>query len=501
MQDIGPSSARREGEAFRFDNTYARLPERFYVRLAPSPVAQPGLFHLNAALAEELGIDADFLRTKDGAAILAGNRAPAGSEPLAQAYAGHQFGGFAPQLGDGRALLLGEVIDTRGRRRDIQLKGSGPTPFSRSGDGRAALGPMLRELIIGEALNAHGIPTTRALAVATTGDIVLRERRLPGAVLTRVAASHIRVGTFQYFAARGDGEAVRVLADYAIARHYPECAGAENPYLAFLEHVVARQAELVASWLLIGFIHGVMNTDNMAISGESIDFGPCAFMDAYHPATVFSSIDQMGRYAFANQPRIALWNLTRLAECLLGLLDGEEAKAVEKAQQVLAGFGPRFDAAYLAGLRRKTGLMTARDGDAALIKDLLELMSAAEADHTLTFRELARAENDASGLGAMFADRAGIDAWVDRWRARLGEEGEGEAGARQRLMLGANPLYIPRNHLVEEVLAAAEQNGDAGPLERLLAVLARPFDEQPGAARYALPPKPEEIVRQTFCGT
>src|SRR5881227_437805 len=352
---------------FAFDSSYARLPDRFFARLRPTPVAAPRLVRLNKKLAWHLRLDPGKVAAPEGVEILAGNRVPKRGEPLAMAYAGHQFGSFVPQLGDGRAILLGEVIDRDGVRRDIQLKGSGPTPFSRRGDGRAALGPVLREYIVSEAMFALGIPTTRSLAAVTSGENVMRETMLPGAVLTRVAASHIRVGTFQFFAARGDTDGVRQLADHVITRHYPDVAKAERPYHALLEGVVARQADLVARWLLVGFIHGVMNTDNSSISGETIDYGPCAFMDAYDPAQVFSSIDETGRYAYANQPRIALWNLTRLAECLLPLFGEEQDKAVEQAQEILGAFSETFSNAYQAGLRKKVGLFTEREGDEALI--------------------------------------------------------------------------------------------------------------------------------------
>jgi serine/tyrosine/threonine adenylyltransferase len=478
-----------------FDNSYARLPDRFHVRLDPAPVAAPKLIRVNAALAETLGIDPDELGGPAGVAMLAGNQVLPGAEPMALAYAGHQFGHFVPQLGDGRANLLGEVVGRDGIRRDIQLKGSGQTPFSRSGDGRAALGPVLREYLISEAMAALGVPTTRTLAAVTTGESVWRETRLPGAVLTRVAASHIRVGTFQYFAARGDEEGVRLLADHAIARHYPEAAEALNPYRAFLDGVIARQADLVAKWLLIGFIHGVMNTDNCSIAGETIDYGPCAFMDAYDPGTVFSSIDHQGRYAYANQPRIALWNLTRLAECLLPLLDGDETAATD----TLATFAPRFQAAYFAGLRRKIGLLTEREGDDDLTQSLLKLMATDGADFTLTFRRLCDAAEGPAGdaaVRALFNDVGAYDAWAARWRVRLAAEKQ-PAGA----MRAANPAFIPRNHLVEAALSAAVERSDFQPFEDLLAVLSRPFDDQPGLAHYATPPRDEERVLQTFCGT
>jgi serine/tyrosine/threonine adenylyltransferase len=478
-----------------FDNSYARLPDRFHARLPPRPVAAPKLVRLNATLAEMLGIDPDELATAEGVAVLAGNRVPQGAEPIALAYAGHQFGHFVPQLGDGRANLLGEVIGRDGVRRDIQLKGSGRTPFSRQGDGRAALGPVLREYLISEAMAALGVPTTRTLAAVTTGEPVRREAMLPGAVLTRVATSHLRVGTFQYFAARGDQEGVRLLADYAINRHYPEAAEAENPYRALLDGVIKRQAHLVAQWLLIGFIHGVMNTDNCSIAGETIDYGPCAFMDGYDPSAVFSSIDHQGRYAYGNQPRIALWNLSRLAECLLPLLNDSE----EVAQDALSAFAPCFEAAYFSGLRRKIGLTTEQEDDNDLAQSLLRLMATDRADFTLTFRRLCDAVDGPSGDAAiceLFEDTGGYEAWAKRWRVRLA--GEAAPGAIMRL---ANPAFIPRNHLVEAALAAAVSDSDFQPFEDLLAVLARPYEDNAALAHYTTPPREEERVLQTFCGT
>ncbi|MBO1073310.1 protein adenylyltransferase SelO [Roseomonas marmotae] len=486
---------------FAFDNSYARLPERFYARTRPTPVRAPALVRVNAALAETLGLDPAALSSPEGVEILAGNRIPDGAEPIALAYAGHQFGQFVPQLGDGRAILLGEVVGRDGQRRDIQLKGSGPTPFSRRGDGRAALGPVLREYILSEAMAALGIPTTRALAAVTTGETVQRETALPGAVLTRVAASHLRVGTFQYFAVRGDVDGLRVLADYAIARHYPGLAGHERPYRALLEGVVARQAELVAGWLMVGFIHGVMNTDNTSISGETIDYGPCAFMDQYDPATVYSSIDYYGRYAYGNQPPIAQWNLARLAEAMLPLLAEDEDAAVAEAKQVLAGFVPRFEDAWIGGMRRKLGLSMEREEDAVLAQDLLAVMSAQKADYTLTFRALcdaAAGKDDA--VRTLFAEPAAFDEWSARWRQRLERE-EMAPEARAEAMRAANPLYIPRNHQVEAALNAAVSYGDFAPFEALLDVLSRPFEEREGLERYTLPPQPEERVQQTFCGT
>ena len=487
---------------FPFDNTYVRLPDRLYVRLKPTPATAPRLLKLNIGLARELGLDPDALASPDGVAALAGSQVPDGADSIAQAYAGHQFGGFVPQLGDGRALLLGEVVDTAGRRRDIQLKGSGPTPFSRRGDGRAAIGPVLREYIISEAMYRLGIPTTRSLAAVATGDWVFREQPLPGAVLTRVAASHIRVGTFQYLAARGDQDGLKALADHVIARHYPELAAAANPYRALLDAVMARQARLVAQWMGVGFIHGVMNTDNMTVSGETIDYGPCAFVDIYHPMTVFSSIDQTGRYAFANQPRIAQWNLARLAETLLGFFDTDQDKALAEAQSAINGFAATFEAAYADVMRKKLGLVTSVDGDLALAQDLLTLMAAGKADFTLTFRRLGEAIEDgdgAEGLRALFADPTALNPWLERWRQRLADEPHSPADRATR-MAAVNPALIPRNHQVEAALAAALAD-DLGPFEALIAALATPFDDKPEHRRFQTPPEPDEIVQQTFCGT
>lgn len=487
-----------------FDNTYVRLPDRFFARVLPTPVKDPGLVRVNNGLAGDLGIDAAWLGSREGVAALAGNAVPAGAEPIAAAYAGHQFGGFSPQLGDGRAILLGEVVAPGGQRFDIQLKGSGPTPYSRRGDGRAALGPVLREYIIGEAMAALGVPTTRALAAVTTGEHVFREAPLPGAVLVRVAASHIRVGTFQFFAARGDADAIRDLADYTISRHYPELQGAERPYLALLRAAIVRQARLIAQWMQIGFIHGVMNTDNMAISGETIDYGPCAFMDSYHPNTVYSSIDHHGRYAFANQPSIAQWNLARFAEALLPLIDDDQEEAVRLATRAVEEFSIPFALAYTTGFARKIGLTEARREDADLAMELLSLMSTNGADFTNTFRALADAEADAAAHGVLRESLgAGVDFadWDERWRRRLGEEKASDPESRRALMRSANPRYIPRNHLVEEAIEAAVARGDLAPFERLLEVLARPFEDQPGRDDYTLPPRPEQVVQATFCGT
>jgi protein adenylyltransferase len=490
-------------ELFAFDNSYARLPDRFFERHRPTPVVAPRLVRLNEKLAWDLGLDRMKLATPEGVEFLAGNRIPEGGEPIAMAYGGHQFGTFVPQLGDGRAVLLGEVIDRYGVRRDIQLKGAGRTPFSRQGDGRATLGPILREYIVGEAMAALGIPTTRALAAVTTGETVWRDTPLPGAILTRVASSHIRVGTFQFFAARGDVDAIRQLADYVIARHYPEAVDATNRYRALLDLVISRQAELIAKWLLVGFIHGVMNTDNTSIAGETIDYGPCAFMDTYNPATVYSSIDTAGRYSYGNQPRIAQWNLARLAETMLPLLAEDEDAAVKEAQDAIDAFTTHFETAYAAGLNRKLGLLRSQPDDLSLAQDLLERMARNGADFTLTFRRLCDAAASPHGEQAvrtLFKTPSAFDDWALRWRHRLAEE-RGEGKERLETMRAANPIYIPRNHLVEEAISAAVNNNDFSVFESLLMVLSTPYAEQPGFERFADPPRPDQVVHQTFCGT
>jgi uncharacterized protein YdiU (UPF0061 family) len=466
-----------------FDNSYARLPGQFFTRLDPVPVREPRLVAVNRALAEELGIDPDSLTAQ----ALSGNTIPQNAEPLAQVYAGHQFGGWSPRLGDGRALLLGEVIDRAGQRRDIQLKGSGPTPYSRAGDGRAWLGPVLREYVVSEAMAALGVPTTRALAAVTTGEPVWREKALPGAVLTRVAASHLRVGTFQYFAAPGDGAALRALIEYTIARHYPD---AEGP-IGLFEQVVAAQARLIARWMSLGFIHGVMNTDNMTISGETIDYGPCAFMDAYDPAQVFSSIDHHGRYAYQAQPDVGAWNLAQLASALLGAVEGKIEPELERARAILGGYPGLFETEWLRLMRAKLGLVRAERGDGELIGGFLSRMATSRADFTNTFRALAG--GDAAGE---ITDPGAWESWAPAWQARLARE-PGDTGA---MMRAANPAFIPRNHRVEQMIEAAVA-GDFTPFHRLNAVLARPFDDQPENVAYATPPRPEERVRQTFCGT
>ncbi|MEE4378112.1 MAG: YdiU family protein [Candidatus Competibacteraceae bacterium] len=487
---------------FGFDNSYRRLPDHFHARLDPVPVTAPQPIALNRSLAETLGLNlADI--DSDMATIFSGNRLPEDAEPIAAAYAGHQFGQFVPQLGDGRAILLGEVVDRTGQRKDIQLKGSGRTPFSRSGDGRAALGPVLREYLISEAMYALGIPTTRSLAAVTTGEPVYREQALPGAILTRVAASHIRIGTFQFFAARGDNEAVRQLADHVIARHYPEANDAENPYLVLLERVLDRQAYLVTRWLQVGFIHGVMNTDNMAVSGETIDYGPCAFMDHYDPAMVFSSIDQGGRYAFANQPRIAQWNLARLAETLLPLINTDPEQAIAPATDVINAFSERFEDYWQEGMRCKLGLATAEPDDSTLTQELFNAMHRDATDFTLTFRELcAAAEEPQSEVTVrnLFGNSQPIDTWIKRWRERLARDPQ-TPNQRAAQMRAANPAFIPRNHRVEQALSAAVEKGDFQPFETLRQILENPYQDQPAMAAYAEPPLPSERVYQTFCGT
>ncbi len=462
-----------------FESGYAALPERLFDRQAPVPVAAPAWIALNRDLAEELGIDPAWLASDAALQVFAGNAVPEGATPITQAYAGHQFGGWVPRLGDGRAVLLGELRDRAGQRRDVQLKGAGRTRWSRGGDGRAWLGPVLREYLVSEAMHALGIPTTRALAAVATGEAVQRETALPGAVLTRVAASHLRVGTFQYFAARGDDEALQALADYARARHYPQAEGA----LDLLRAVVEAQARLVARWMSVGFIHGVMNTDNMTISGETIDYGPCAFMDAYHPVTVFSSIDRNGRYAYTNQPDVALWNLAQLATSLLPLM-GERDAAVREATEAVHRFSPIYAGEWLRLFGRKIGLAAARPADAPLIEAFLQGLADHGHDFTNAFRGLAD-------------DRTpeGLDDWAADWRARLSGEDDPHG-----VMRAANPAYIARNHRVEQAIEAAVA-GDLAPFVTLHRLLARPFDEQPDMAAFRAPPEPHEEVRQTFCGT
>jgi len=458
-------------------------------------------------LATELGLEGALLDDASLAAVFSGNVVPEGADPIALAYAGHQFGHFVPQLGDGRAILLGELVDRSGTRRDVQFKGSGRTPYSRGGDGRAALGPVLREYLVSEAMHALGIPATRSLAAVATGEVVFRERDLPGAIVTRVAASHVRVGTFEYFAARRDREAVQILADYVIDRHYPHLKGAERPYLELLRTVCGRQAALVASWMHVGFIHGVMNTDNTAVSGETIDFGPCAFMDAYDPATVFSSIDAMGRYAYANQPLAAQWNLARFAETLLALIDADVNRAAEAAGAEIDAFSERFALQWLIGMRHKFGLLTPLDGDLELVRAWLDAMHRNGCDYTLTFRRLCDlADSDADAraadaeLRSSFSQPGEYETWAADWRSRLAREPD-SGKQRARSMRRVNPAFIPRNHRVEQIIAAAIERADFAPFEELLKVLSRPYDAQPGFEAYAAPPRAAERVLRTFCGT
>ncbi len=475
------------------DRFLRELPE-MAVRWHAEPPPDVRLLVLNEPLAAELGLDADWLQSAEGLRFLAGDLVPSGAAPVAQAYAGHQFGGFVPRLGDGRALLLGELVDDDGRLRDIHLKGSGPTPFARGGDGLAAVGPMLREYLISEAMRALGVPTTRSLAVVGTGRPVQRETELPGAVLARVASSHLRVGSFQYAASTGDVGLLRRLADHVIARHHPGAAEAERPYLALFAAVVAVQATLVARWMLIGFVHGVMNTDNMTISGETIDYGPCAFMEAYDPETVYSSIDFWGRYAYGNQPVVAGWNLARFAETLLPLLSDDVEEAIALAEKSFGVFQTTYDAVWSSGMREKLGLAADVDAEIAtsLVDEVLRLLKASRVDYTSFFRHLGHAaRGDTDPARGLFTDPAGFDDWLARWRA-LGPDAEA--------MDRTNPIYIPRNHLVEEALTAATA-GDLGPVQRLLAAVTAPYDERPGLERYASPAPEDFGPYQTFCGT
>jgi uncharacterized protein YdiU (UPF0061 family) len=490
-----------------FDNTYARLPEHFFARVAPSPVCEPRIIKVNYRLAELLGLDPALLDSPLGAHMLAGNRLPEGAASIAFAYAGHQFGAFVPQLGDGRAILLGEVVGTDGMRRDIQLKGAGRTPFSRGGDGRAALGPVLREYVVSEAMAALDVPTTRALAAVTTGETVARDEPLPGAVLARVAASHLRIGTFEFFAARNDHAALRTLTDYALARHYLLEANSDaeprNSALRLLDCVIGAQASLVARWLGVGFVHGVMNTDNTSISGETIDYGPCAFLDEYDPAKTFSSIDHRGRYAFGNQPGIALWNLVRFAETLLPLIDDNGERAISLANESLKRFSLLFEAAYDRVLRAKLGLLCELEDDRALAAELLERLASNRVDYTLFFRRLCDVVEDASTeahLASMFEQPEAYHSWADKWRYRLTKDSSETAVVRAAAMRRANPAFIPRNHRIEQAIAAATR-GDYAPFETLVRVLARPYEDQPADADLTAPPLPQERVLATFCGT
>ncbi|MEH7076512.1 protein adenylyltransferase SelO [Neobacillus drentensis] len=488
-------ASEREKIGWNFDDSYAQLPDIFFTDTDPTPVQSPELIIFNQPLAVELGLNAEELENKNGAAVFAGNQIPEGARPLAQAYAGHQFGHFT-KLGDGRAILLGEQITPKGERVDIQLKGPGRTPYSRGGDGRAALGPMLREYIISEAMHALGIPTTRSLAVVTTGEPVYRERTLPGAILTRLASSHVRVGTFQYAAKWGTVEELRALADYALHRHYPDAETGENRYLTLLQEVIKRQAGLVAKWQLVGFIHGVMNTDNMTISGETIDYGPCAFMDTYDPATVFSSIDTQGRYAYGNQPYIAGWNLARFAETLLPLLHDEQEQAVKLAQDEISKYMKLYQNHWLSGMRVKLGIFNEEKEDEILVQELLTMMEKYKADYTNTFRSLSIEKPE----DTVVFKTPEFKQWYEKWQARLGRQQEPKTSSLQ-LMLSSNPAVIPRNHRVEAALEAAVDQEDYSVMERLLNVLSGPYAHSPEQDEYCkLPEQPDQPYR-TYCGT
>lgn len=489
---------------FVFDNSYTRLPPEFFTRQLPTPVSKPQLIKVNPALAAYLGVDAAQLQTAEGVEVLAGNRLAAGSDPIATVYAGHQFGGWNPQLGDGRAILLGEVVAADGQRYDVQLKGSGPTPYSRMGDGRSSLGPVLREYIVSEAMAALGVPTTRSLAAVTTGDSVVRETYLPGAILTRVAKSHIRVGTFQYFAAR-DEALLKVLADHVIARHYPEAAAASNPYAALLGAVVERQAQLIAQWMSLGFIHGVMNTDNMLVSGETIDYGPCAFMDEFSNLKVFSSIDRQGRYAYGNQPGIGQWNLACLAQALMPLLADDEDGQVAIAQDKVNGYAEIFRDAYNQRMAAKLGLTQASDESEALVADLLKLMSDYQLDFTLTFRALTErlraelGEDDGHWIASLVVLPEAMEAWLQRWHEHR-NHGQSLAESAQ-LMTAANPVFIPRNHQIELAIQEASRNQDFSRFHTLVELLAQPFQLSAEHVEFARAPDVAERVSRTFCGT
>jgi uncharacterized protein YdiU (UPF0061 family) len=476
---------------FRFDNSYSQLPERFYERIQPTPVQNPKLIQFNQPLANELQISFDEFNHNDLAEVFSGNKTPDGANPIALAYAGHQFGHFVPSLGDGRAILLGEVFDKNQIRHDIQLKGSGPTSFSRRGDGRAALGPMMREYIVSEAMFAMGIPTTRSLALVTTGETVRRDGIKPGAILIRVAKSHIRVGTFEYFAARGDVEALKILLNYCVQRHFPDVADSKNLPIDFLREAVKLQAKLIAQWMSVGFVHGVMNTDNMAISGETIDYGPCAFLDEYNPNAVWSSIDHQGRYAYSNQASIALWNLHNLASCLHPLIDLPDA--VNQLKEVLAEFEPTFQAAWLKYMGKKIGFDNSNEADQKLIQELLNIMHSNQADYTLTFKQLANSLEAGSSTTE-------LGPWISTWKSHLKNKGISNEAAVSR-MNASNPIYIPRNHKIEFAIQKAEIENDFTEFKSLLNVLKNPYLENTAFETYSLPPKPEEKVHETFCGT
>ncbi len=486
---------------FNFDNTYAKQLEGFYSACQSAVIPSPKLIKINSELAKQLNLNLDGSTVSEQLNIFSGNELPDESSPLAQVYAGHQFGGFSPQLGDGRALLLGEVLDKKGKRFDIQLKGSGRTPYSRGGDGKAGIGPVLREYMLSEAMHALNVPTTRALAAVTTGEMIMREKPIPGAVLTRVASSHIRIGTFQYFAARGEVEKIRQLADYTIARHYPELIETDNPYLNLLDAVCDAQALLVSKWMLIGFVHGVMNTDNMTVSGETIDYGPCAFIDSYNPAAVYSSIDKQGRYALQNQPPIAQWNLARFAETLLPLIDSDQEHSIELVTSVLNKFPEKYSEYWLNGMRSKLGLKSSQETDLEIVNDLLAQLHEYQVDYTNFFRDLAEVIlGDDKAAHKYFSNVMAFEKWLARWKDRLSNESM-TAEESAQLMKQVNPVYIPRNHKVEEVIEAAMLNDDYSKFEMLLEVLSQPYQVQSGKEEYAQPAPKEFGTYQTFCGT
>ena len=486
-----------------FTNSYSGLGRGFYQSIKPTPVQNPELVIYNQVLSNELGLAETALSSSAGASVFAGNHVPEGAEPLAMAYSGHQFGHFNPHLGDGRALLLGQIMSPGGRSFDIHMKGTGQTAFSRNGDGRAALGPVLREYLVSEAMARLGVPTTRALAAVTTGEEVAREQLLPGGIITRVAASFVRIGTFEYFLARGERAALTRLADYVIENQYPHLKQAENPYLALLDAVIEGQAALIAHWMQLGFIHGVMNTDNMSIACETIDYGPCAFMDHYAHDRVYSSIDHQGRYAYNNQPNIGLWNLSRFAECLLQLIDEDTGSAVEIAKDHLEGFISAYQDHWLTGMRAKLGLKTGLEEDRALIEELFAIMAGSNADFTLTFYQLSKLDMDTANddaILALFDDADSFSHWADKWRQRLRQE-DSNNDERKSMMRAVNPVYIPRNHLIEAAIRAAEDDGDSSVFHALHEVLQQPYDFQPGKEAWMQPPQPDEIVHKTFCGT
>ncbi len=495
-------------KAIPFNNRYVSLGERFYVKTSPLPVADPVLIKFNENLAEMLGLSLASLNSVDGAAIFSGNYMPDGAEPLAMAYAGHQFGSFNPQLGDGRAILLGEIDTAEGESFNVQLKGSGRTFYSRGGDGRAALGPILREYLVSEAMEKLGVPTTRALAAVTTGEEVTRERLLPGGIITRIASSFVRIGTFEYFAAKGDAESIQQLADFVIARNYPQAAEAANPYVELLKSIVDRQAILIAQWMQLGFIHGVMNTDNMSVAGETIDYGPCAFMDAYAHDQVFSSIDRNGRYSYSNQPIIGQWNLTRLAETLLPLLAKDTTSAIDLAKDILNTYVESYQKNWLLGMRLKCGLLippdTAASDDKALIEELFDIMATNNADFTLTFYYLTQSAIQTLGqdseIRGLFDRSKQFDSWAIKWRKRLSEDKQSDE-ERRTMMRAVNPVYIPRNHQIEAAIRAAEDRNDFSVFHELHEVLQNPYIQQQGKDRYMRPPELDEAVTQTFCGT